>query len=111
MESKFEKKLDILFWWLIWLLPLVGAVVSLMFGSDNTFADFSTFIEGFRFGYIKDLLVDFFDIFSLTFPGVLLDYASYLICAEFVHILVDVIIFIPRFVHSMVQPDFWRIDR
>lgn len=98
-------KLDAIFWWLIWLLPLIGVIVALAFGGDNTFSEFSTFIEGFSFPFVRNVISDVETTVSITFPAVLTAYASYLVSVEIVHVLVDVLVFIPRFAHKLVDVD------
>lgn len=110
MCKKFDKKLDALFWWFIWLLPLLGALICLFMGNDNTFSDFSTFISSFSFDFIKGIIVDIQEVMQFQFPDILLSYLSYIVGVEVLHVMTDVLIFIPRFAHSLVDFDRYRSD-
>lgn len=107
MEKRLSDRLDIFFWWFIWLLPLIGAVICLFLGDGNTYADFAGFIAEFDFPFIYGILTDLQGIVGFTFPAVLLSYASYVISVEIVHVFVDFVVFVPRFCHRLAQPDFY----
>lgn len=101
----FSKKLDLLFWWLIWLLPLLTAFICLAFGSDSVITDFTGIINTFRFGFIGDLFGSLEDLVNFEFPAVLVSYISYLVSVEILHVLVDVLLFLPRFAHDIIDRD------
>lgn len=107
MEKRLSDRLDIYFWWFIWLLPLIGALICFFMGSSNTYADFAGFIDSFSFTYIYDILTELEVYISMSFPAVLKSYASYVVSVEIIHLFVDVMVFIPRFAHRFGDPDFY----
>ena len=111
MEKKLNNKLDAIFWWLIWLLPLIGAFVCLWCGNDNSIADFTTFIQGFSFTFILDIISSMESMLSFSLPAILTAYASYIVSVEIVHVFVDVMVFIPRFAHKLVDLDTYTCER
>ena len=98
-------KLDLVFWWLIWLLPLLAAFVCFFGGEGETGAQFVSFMDSFTFSFISDMWLDIEALISITFPAVLRAYASYIVSVEIVHVFVDVMIFIPRICHNIVEVD------
>lgn len=107
MEKRLSDRLDIYFWWFIWLLPLIGCVITYFMGTSSTYADFAAFIFEFRFEFIADILSDLENVVTFTFPDVLKAYASYVVSVEIMHVFVDVMVFIPRFCHHLVQPSMY----
>ena len=54
MKCKFRDKLDLIFWWLMWLLPLLAFLMCCAFrGEPLAFDAFETFIDGFNFPFIR----------------------------------------------------------
>lgn len=113
MEKRLSDRLDIYFWWFIWLLPLIGAVIVFFMGDVNSFADFAEFISHFDFDFIYDVLTDLESLTSLEYPAILKSYASYVVSVEIMHVFVDVMVFVPRFCHHLVQPNMydWDVSR
>lgn len=98
-------KLDLIFWWLIWVLPFVGAVLVVATSGTHDFSAFLSFMQGFAFPFITDIWLDIEATIGINFPEVLRVYASYLVSVEIVHVFVDVMIFIPRICHKIVEVD------
>ena len=103
--KRFSDKLDHIFWWLIWLLPIIGGFIVLATNGAHDFSVFMSFLNNFTFDFIADILVDMFGVASLQLPDVLLALMSYIVSVELCHVLVDVLVFIPRFCHKLVQLD------
>lgn len=105
MKKKlFASIMDILFWWIMWVVPLVGALIVLGTGTHD-YASFIGFFNNFTFPFIADILVGMFGVASLQIPEFLVAFMSYVVSVELCHLLVDVLIFIPRFAHKLVQLD------
>ena len=105
MEKRLSDRLDLYFWWFIWLLPLIGAVICFFMGEAETYSDFVGFIAEFKFEFVADLLDDLESIITFSFPSVLKAYASYVVSVEIIHVFVDVMVFVPRFCHHFAQPN------
>ena len=98
--TRFGKKIDYIFWFIISIIPLIVYFVS-CWNNPNTI-DFSTFIANYRFTFIADI---FNQIFTDTFifPTALVDFISYFCSVEIIHVFVDCIVFIPRFAHNFTN--------
>lgn len=107
MEKRLSDRLDIYFWWFVWLLPLIGSIICFFMGTATTYADFAAFIAEFRFDFIAGILADLENVVSFTFPAILKEYASYVVSVEIIHVFVDVMVFVPRFCHHLVQPNMY----
>jgi ABC-type spermidine/putrescine transport system permease subunit II len=96
--KRFSKKLDSFFWFLILILPIV-IYITISFNVGNS-TDFSTFISSWTFPFISDI---FNDIFTgdLLFNPILVDYISYCVSVEIIHVFFDVVVFIPRLAHKL----------
>lgn len=104
MCKKFSDKLDHLFWWFIWLLPIAGGLLAVATGTHD-FTGFSDFVSGFTFSFVEDILVDVFATATIQLPMILVTLMSYIVSVELCHVLVDVLLLIPRFCHKLVQLD------
>lgn len=98
--KRIEKKFDILFWFLVDILPIVLYFV-LNFRSASP-VDFSQFISNFRFDFVADIFNQIFTN-DLVFPVVLVDFLSYFVSVGIIHIFVDFVLFIPRFAHNVFE--------
>lgn len=103
--KRFSSKLDHIFWWLVWLLPILGGLIVLATNSAHDFSVFIAFMNNFQFAFIADILTGMFGVASLQIPDILLSLMSYVVSVELCHVLVDVLVFIPRFCHKLVQLD------
>lgn len=98
--TKFQKKLDYLFWFLVATWPLIAYVV-LNWNAPNS-VEMSAIIEPFRFDYIADLFNQIFTQ-EITFPAFLVDFLSYFVSVEIIHVFIDFCVFIPRFAHNVTS--------
>lgn len=98
--SRFGKKIDYIFWFIISITPLIVYFVS-SWNNPNTI-DFSSFIANYRFTFIANI---FNSIFTDTFifPTALVDFISYFCSVEIIHVFVDFVVFIPRFAHNLTD--------
>lgn len=116
-NTRFSYKLDKIFWFVISFLPLFSWLVYLF--SFSSYAEspvsFYTWLEqnfGFM-GHITNSVIysTLYQIFSITsvtslFPVLstsLLAFFTYLITVEIVHVIYDVIVFIPRLAHKWIS--------
>lgn len=97
--TRFERKLDAFFWFVVSMLPIILYIVNLYNGGSN---DFFAFInDNFTFSFVKTVFDDVFDVaFSSVSPvtGLL----SYFVSVEILHIMFDVLVFLPRFAKKMI---------
>lgn len=105
--TKFEKKLDALFWFLVGVLPLV---IFFVINYRNSSADFSAFISAYRYDYVADICTQIFTD-TLSFPVVVTDFLSYFVSVEISHIFIDVIVFIPRFARTFLEGCYDKIQK
>ena len=115
-SSRFSKRLDSLFWWLLKLLPLVMFVCYIYgyYRSGNTDVATNEF-----FSIIQNYCMMSFDnvvfqtLFSVFGPEGALPlfnsvrnpiaiYLSYIVIIDILHIMVDVLVFIPRLAHKWI---------
>lgn len=97
---KFKKKIDILFWFIIAILPIL---IYFFVNFHATSAEsFSVFISSWRFDFIADIFNDIF-VDTFIFPVVLVDVLSYFISVEIIHVFVDCVAFLPRFAHQFLE--------
>lgn len=98
---KLKEKIDQFLWAFMWLLPFLAFVVS--WWRVGSAPAVLTFIDGqFAFPFIQDILNNVWNTAfgsSLSIAG----YLSYLVCVEIAHCLFDIVVFIPRFAHSVVE--------
>lgn len=98
-SSRTARKLDLLFWFLIWCLPLITFFVV------NFRADTKINLEDHlttNYGYVTlfDETIDTIEEeININF-GVLGQYTSYLVTVEIIHLFLDFLLFIPRLAHK-----------
>lgn len=98
---KFEKKIDLILWGLIWLAPFLGYIVTywMQSGADPVF----TYIEtNYAFPFVRNIINQ---IWRTAFGSntVMAGYISYLVGVEIIHAMFDALIFIPRFAHNFIE--------
>lgn len=98
---KTKEKIDLYLWAFMWLLPVLAYFIQ--FYRSGTAVNLLAFIdENFTFDFIKNLLNNIwqhaFDS-NLKIAG----YLSYLVVVEIAHCLFDVVVFIPRFAHEVID--------
>ena len=115
--SRFAFKLDKIFWFVISLLPLFSWLVYLFSFSGYTASPLTFYAwldQNFVFmGQISNSVIysTFYQIFSITsvsslFPVLstsFLAFFTYLVTVEIVHVIYDVIVFIPRLAHKWIS--------
>lgn len=115
--SRFAFKLDKIFWFVIAFFPLFSWLIYLFSFSDYTASPltFYAWIEQ-NFGFMGQvhnsaIYSTLYQIFSITsvdslFPVLstsLLAFFTYLVTVEIVHVVYDVIVFIPRLAHKWIS--------
>lgn len=115
--SRFAFKLDKIFWFVISFFPLFSWLVYLFSFSSYTASPFTFYAwldQNFEFmGQIQNSAIysTLYQIFSITsvtslFPVLstsLIAFFTYLITVEIVHVIYDVIVFIPRLAHKWIS--------
>lgn len=110
-ENSFFCKFDLVLWTFIALLPVLwyGLFIFHSAGTEST-VTFMSFIQD-KFGFF----VSFDNVISQSIKGIfgesgtfpifndtLISYFTYFIVVEILHIVVDVLCFIPRFAHKLM---------
>lgn len=98
---KTKEKIDLYLWALMWLLPILAFFIQ--YYRSGTEINLLAFIDDtFAFQYIKDILNN---IWQKAFSSDLkiAGYLSYITVVEIAHCLFDVIVFIPRFAHEVLE--------
>lgn len=100
-RSRLQDKLDRALWFVLAVLPLIVFYVLNYRQGANT--DFITFVSSFSpFPFITDVLNSVTSAaFGVEFA--LNAYFGYLAGVEIMHVLFDVIVFIPRFAHKILS--------
>ena len=116
-NTRFSYKLDKIFWFVISFFPLFSWLIYLFSFSGYTTAPIAFFAwidQNFGFlGQISNSAIYsvFYQIFSITsvnslFPALstsLMAFFTYLVTVEIVHVIYDVIVFIPRLAHKWIS--------
>ncbi|MBE6554918.1 MAG: hypothetical protein E7663_01605 [Ruminococcaceae bacterium] len=99
--AKNKMNLDTVLWGIVWMAPLLGYVVA-FWRVGSAPALFTYINENFSFDFIKSILDN---VWQTAFDSelVLSGYLSYLVVVEVAHCLFDVVVFIPRFAHALVE--------
>lgn len=115
--SRFAFKLDKIFWFIVSFFPLFSWLIYLFSFSSYTAAPLTFYAwleQNFALmGQISQSAIYsvFFQIFSITsvaslFPALstsLMAFFTYLVTVEIVHVIYDVIVFIPRLAHKWIS--------
>lgn len=122
MESKkVSKKLNTIFWYTIYSLPLLflfvyfigylaifketGAVPST--SVNVVFSEINNIFSGFTWGVIKDTLNSVLNSIGFTVSGDISTFVilifTWFVQFSFIHILIDFLLFIPRFFHNVFE--------
>lgn len=95
-----KKTLDRIFWFIVYLLPLLAWFVLSWRNAQAT--PLLDYVNAFSFPWIRDIFDTLFGYFNqFAFP--LTGYLSYLVSVELAHCAFDIIVFIPRFCHRLVS--------
>ena len=115
--SRFAFKLDKIFWFVVSFFPLFSWLVYLFSFSSYTASPLTFYAwldQNFGFmGQIQNSVIysTFYQIFSITsvdslFPVLstsLMAFFTYLVTVEIIHVVYDVIVFIPRLAHKWIS--------
>lgn len=99
--NKLKEKIDHLLWAFVWVIPIIGYLIAYWrIGSAPPIFTYIT--ENFQFEWIKNILDN---ILSTAFQTefAITGYISYLVGVEIIHVMFDIIVFIPRFAHDMIE--------
>lgn len=116
-NTRFSYKLDKIFWFVISFFPLFSWLIYLFSFSSYTAAPLTFYAwleQNFAFmGQISNSVIysTFYRLFSITsvdslFPALstsLMAFFTYLVTVEIVHIVYDVMLFIPRLAHKWIS--------
>lgn len=116
-NTRFSYKLDKIFWFVVSFFPLFSWLLYLFSFSSYTGSPLTFFAwleQNFVFmGQISKSVIysTFYQIFSITsadslFPVLstsLMAFFTYLVTVEIVHVIYDVIVFIPRLAHKWIS--------
>ncbi len=99
--EKMKEKIDHLLWAFVWLIPVIGYIVA-FWRQGSAPPIFEYISNNFAFEWIKNILdtvieTAFNTNFSIT------GYISYLVGVEIIHVMFDIIVFIPRFAHWVIE--------
>ena len=112
-ERTLKSLFDKIMWYGIYLFPLICYAflcLSFQYDGNNEFVPFADFMEsltGFA-GFGGSLYVTinqglFENVLNLTDFGGLACYLTYLIVITIVHVIFDIIVFIPRLFHNFLE--------
>nr|DAS80573.1 MAG TPA: hypothetical protein [Inoviridae sp.] len=116
-NTRYSYKLDKIFWFVISFFPLFSWLVYLFSFSGYTESPLTLYAwleQNFGFlGQIQNSVIysTFYQIFSITsvtsiFPVLstsLMAFFTYLVTVEIVHVLYDIMVFIPRLAHKWIS--------
>ena len=99
---------DTIFWYSLYSLPIILLILSYFRGTDYSLsAIFSNVgLDIISTNPIYDVLVQMFytDGFLPVFSNtVIIEYFSYFIMLVIIHVFVDVLLYIPRFCHKLIE--------
>ncbi len=99
--EKLKYKIDHLLWAFVWLIPIIGYLIA--FWRTGTDVIIFTYINNnFSFTWIKNIL-DTVITTAFNTEFAITGYISYLVGVEIIHVMFDIIVFIPRFAHDMID--------
>lgn len=121
-NKKMFKKLNTLFWFIFYVLPLLVLLIVLIGNFliyqqtgqviDNSILNSSinevnNIFNGFSWDFIKDVLVNLFNSLEFTTSDIIgsfvIMFFTWFIQSSFIHILIDFILWIPRFLHNLSE--------
>lgn len=99
-KSRLAYKLDKLFWVFVMVLPFVVYLGSTACVKQP---DFLVWFKTFSpFPYVAEIFDKVFETsFNATFP--ISDYLAYCVGVEILHLMFDVVVFIPRIAHKWIE--------
>lgn len=115
-KNRFAYKLDKLFWWIITLFPIFAYLLFLITASLNqvtseiTFAIFLNERLGIFQSMNSTVSIPFYQIFGpngiipmFSKNSGLIQLFAYFVSVEIVHVLFDILVFIPRLAHKWIS--------
>lgn len=116
-NTRYSYKLDKIFWFIISFFPLFSWLIYLFSFSNYTASPLTFYAwldQNFGFmGQVSSSVIysTLYQIFSITsvsslFPALstsLMAFLTYLITVEIIHVIYDVIVFIPRLAHKWIS--------
>lgn len=110
-ERTLKSLFDKIMWYGVYLFPLIAYVAllfSFQYNGTGSYIPFEEFMLdlGFGYGAIYDVFVSLFSdggIFPMMEFGGMLAYANYLVFVTILHVIFDVIVFIPRLFHNFLD--------
>lgn len=114
MDNKsYYKRLSTFFWWVVAVLPLLVALIQLLFqyfGANNqTYDSFIYYLEQFQNGFENALpswLSDMYNNLYVTMGiqnNVFAFVISWFVYAYILELLVDIILWLPIFIHKLID--------
>lgn len=100
---------DEIFWYSVYLLPIISYLVYAFFNQDNAVNMLDYFNSNFALSpnIIQSTLQDIFGSDGImplfTNGGFIFAFLSYFICCMIIHLAVDVLLFIPRLCHHYMS--------
>lgn len=105
---------DILFWSSVYALPLIVLIIS---AYNKDIVSFSSVLSSIGVDCTNNIvyttLVDVFGtggVFPMFANNSIFEFATYFILANILHLIVDVLVFIPRLVHDFLSKPFGGIS-
>lgn len=96
---RFKEKIDQILWGIIYGLPVIAYLVSLL-TEVTPFATYvNTFIDGSFFGTASD----FFTQYGWVIPSSMWAIASWIALAHVVHIMLDLVLFVPTYGQKLLS--------
>jgi len=104
MKSKtFAKILDILFWWLVYSLPLILWLISFNDNSTTLSNILDTYFRASDDGFIRNAIVNVFAPLGWHYTSAFINYFSYFIYTIILHLFIDILLWVPRFTHKLLD--------
>lgn len=97
--TRFDRKVDRVIWSIILLLPIIAFIVCTF--RNPSLTAFTQVMSAFKFDFVSEILNKIF-INNYALPVDLVNYLSYFVSVEILHVFVDFICFIPRFSHDLL---------
>ena len=110
-KRNIEKVADTIFWYTLYLLPILAYLIALRSGNNMQIAntvDFYSFMEGcdlLTSGVISDALFEVLGDgeYGFIFCSGLLAYVAWFIDVSIFHLFADFLLFIPRMAHKWFE--------
>lgn len=101
-----KKTLDRIFWFIVMTLPLWSWLI-VSFRNPSALPLLS-YLQDFDFPFVSSVFDSVFAFFDNYTFG-LTNFIAYLVAVEIAHCAFDIIVFIPRFCHSLIDGVFKKV--